>query len=128
MKLAKFLAIGACAAFALTTATPIAFAEHKGGHETKLPNTADGIVSEIHKHHKEVADSIKAKDLKTVHDHSEAIKALANALPAKVASDKKARVDGTAKNIAKVADALHEAADGDDQAKTEAQLKKLDVI
>ena len=134
MKLAKFLAIGACAAFALTT-TPVFAAEKekhgehgKAGHGGKVPDTAEGIVAEIHKHHGEITETVKAKNLKTVHEHSEAITALANALPAKVAADKKTRVEGTVKNIAKVADALHDAADGGDQAKTEAQLKKLDAV
>ena len=135
MKLTRILALAACAAFTFT-ATP-AFAaehekdkkgEHKGGHATKVPETAEGIVAEIHKHHGEVTQTIKAKNLKTVHDHAEAITALVKALPAKVATDKKARVEGTSKNISKLADAMHDAADAGDQAKTEAQLKKLDAV
>ena len=133
MKLATLLAIGAAAAFAFTT-TPIFAAEphkkgeHKSGHAVKVPDTAEGIVAEIHKHHGEVAGTIKAKQLKAVHDHSEAITALAKALPAKVATDKKTRVEGTAKNIVKIAGDLHHAADDGDQAKSEAQLKKLDAV
>lgn len=130
MKLTRILTIAACAALALNV-MPVFAAEHehkKTDHVVKVPDTAAGIVAEIHKHHGEVTETIKAKNLKTVHDHSEAITALAKALPAKVAADKKARVEGTTKNIAKVADALHEAADGGDQAKTEAQLKKLDAV
>lgn len=134
MKLTRILAIGACAAFAFTT--PAAFAddkgkhaEHaKGEHDMKMPDTAEGIVAEIHKHHGEITTTVQAKQLKTVHEHSEAITMLAKALPAKVPADKKARVEGSVKNIAKVADDLHDAADGGDQAKTEAALKKLDGV
>ncbi len=135
MKLTRIITIAACAALAFTALPAFAAehekdkkGEHKGGHATKVPDTAEGIVAEIHKHHGEVTETIKGKQLKAVHDHSEAITALAKALPAKVAADKKTRVEGTTKNIAKVADALHEAADGGDQAKTEAQLKKLDAV
>ena len=135
MKPTRILTLAACAAFAFTTLPAFAAehdkdkkGEHKGGHAMKVPDTAEGIVAEIHKHHGEVTETIKGKQLKAVHDHSEAIAALAKALPAKVAADKKTRVEGTTKNIAKVADALHEAADGGDQAKTEAQLKKLDAV
>ena len=130
MKPTRLLTLAACAAFAFTTA-PVFAAEKehkKSDHAVKVPDTAQAIVAEIHKHHDEVTETIKAKNLKTVHDHAEAITALVNALPAKVAADKKARVEGTAKNIAKVADALHDAADAGDQAKTEAQLKKLDAV
>jgi hypothetical protein len=130
MKLARILTLAACAALAFT-AQPIFAAEKehkKSDHTMKVPDTTEGIVAEIHKHHGEVTETIKAKNLKTVHDHAEAITALVNALPAKVAADKKARVEGTAKNIAKVADALHDAADAGDQTKTEAQLKKLDAV
>ena len=130
MKPTRILTIAACAAFAFTTLPAFAAEkEHKKSDQAmKVPDTTEGIVAEIHKHHGEVTETIKAKNLKTVHDHAEAITALVNALPAKVAADKKARVEGTAKNIAKVADALHDAADAGDQAKTEAQLKKLDAV
>ncbi len=53
---------------------------------------------------------------------------LANALPAKVAADKKARVEGSVKNIAKLAGDLDKAGDDNNQAGTEANLKKLDGV
>ena len=133
MKLTTILAIGACAAFALTT-TPLFAAEKehkkgehgKAGHATKVPDTAEGIVAEIHKHHGEIAELVKAKNLKAVHPHSDAITELAKALPAKVAADKRAAVESVTKGVIKAADDLHKAADGDDQAKSEGHLKKLD--
>lgn len=132
MKLIRILTLGACAlAFAFTTPALRAdekkheHGEHKAGN---IPATADAILAEIHEHHKAIADLVKAKSLKGVHEHAEHITALAKALPDKVAADKKARVQGSANNIAKVADSLHDAADGGDQAKTEAELKKLDGV
>lgn len=132
MKTTKLLAIGACAAFALTT-TPVFAAEKekhgehgKGGHAAKVPDTAEGIVAEIHKHHGETAELVKAKNLKAVHPHSDAITELAKALPAKVTADKKAAVESVTKGVIKAADDLHKAADGGDQAKSEGHLKKLD--
>ena len=120
MKTTKLLAIGACAAFALTT-TPVFAAEKekhgehgKGGHAAKVPDTAEGIVAEIHKHHGETAELVKAKNLKAVHPHSDAITELAKALPAKVTADKKAAVESVTKGVIKAADDLHKAADGGD--------------
>lgn len=128
MKLTKLLAIGACAAFAFN-ATPVFAAEKehaKGGHATKVPDTAEGIVVEIHKHHGLIDELVKANNLKGVHPHSDAITELAKALPAKVAADKKASVESITKGVIKAADDLHKAADGGDQAKSEGHLKKLD--
>jgi hypothetical protein len=130
MKLARLLTLAACAVLVFD-ALPVFAAEtehKKSDHAMKAPDTTEGIVAEIHKHHAEVTETIKAKNLKTVHDHADAITGLVNALPAKVAVEKQARVEGTARNIAKVAEALHDAADAGDQTKTEAQLKKLDAV
>ena len=128
----KLLAIGACAALAVTSLglrTVVAQAEHKEQSEKMtIPETADGIMQEIHKHHAELADVVKSKKLADVHHHAFAIRDLANALPAKVAADKKARVEGSAKNIAKLAEDLDKSGDANDQATTEANLKKLDGV
>lgn len=129
----KLLAIGASAALAITAINaPLSFAhegeEHTAKSETKVPDSADGILQEIHKHHSELAEVVKAKKLADVHHHAFAIRDLANALPAKVAPDKKARVEGSAKNIAKLAEDLDKTGDANDQAGTEANLKKLDGV
>jgi hypothetical protein len=126
MKLNKFIALGASAALAFAT-TQSAFA-HEGEEHAAIPETADGILQEIHKHHGELDATVKSKNLKEVHEHAEAITALAKALPDKVTAEKKDRVQGSANNIAKVADTLHDASDAGDQAKTEAELKKLDGV
>ena len=133
MKLNRILTIGACAAIVLTGITSqTAFAAEKESAEKKekmvIPETAGGIMTAIHKHHGELADVVKSKKLADVHHHAFAIRDLANGLPAKVAADKKARVEGSAKNIAKLAEDLDKTGDANDQAATEANLKKLDGV
>ena len=133
MKLNRILTIGACAAIALTGLTSqTALAAEKEHAEKKektvMPETAEGIMTEIHKHHGELADVVKSKKLADVHHHAFAIRDLANGLPAKVAADKKARVEGSVKNIAKLAEDLDKTGDDNNQAGTEANLKKLDGV
>ena len=133
MKLHRLLSIGACAALAITgITTSTTFAAEKEHAENKekmvMPETAEGIMTEIHKHHGELADVVKSKKLADVHHHAFAIRDLANGLPAKVAADKKARVEGSVKNIAKLAEDLDKTGDDNNQAATEANLKKLDGV
>ncbi|MBA3651937.1 MAG: hypothetical protein H0W66_10780 [Chthoniobacterales bacterium] len=132
MKKIKLLAIGASAAFAFTAVTSqIAVAAEEEAAATSkmtIPDTADGILQEIHKHRGELTETVKAKKLKDVHVQAFMIRDLANALPAKVAADKKARVEGSAKNITKLAEDLDTSGDAGDQAKTESNLKKFDAV
>ena len=133
MKLTRILSLGTCAALALTgVISQSAFAAEKEHAEKKekmvIPETADGIMTEIHKHHTELADVVKSKKLADVHHHAFAIRDLATGLPAKVAADKKARVEGSVKNIAKLAEDLDKTGDDNNQAATEANLKKLDGV
>ena len=133
MKLTRILTLGACAAIALTGLTSqTAFAAEKEHAEKKekmvMPETAEGIIAAIHKAHGELADIVKAKKLADVHKAAFAIRDLANGLPAKVAPDKKARVEGSVKNIAKLAEDLDKTGDDNNQAATEANLKKLDGV
>jgi hypothetical protein len=132
MKLKKLLTVGLCSVFALMTigTTPARAEEEKEGKEeaTKIPATVDGIFKAIHEHHMALAETVKSKKLADVHHHAFAIRDLANALPDKVAADKKKAVEGTAKNITKLAGDLDESGDANDQAKTEANLKKMDGL
>lgn len=132
MKRIKLLAIGACAALAITTLglqSATAQDEHKEhGEKMTVPDTAEGIMQDIHKQHSELDAVVKSKKLSDVHHHAFAIRDLANALPAKVAPDKKARVEGSAKNISKLAEDLDGTGDANDQAGTEANMKKLDGV
>lgn len=132
MKTSASLAI-ACLAFGLITSNPPTLLAHEGhDHGTKktasIPDTADGIMSEIHKQHALITTAVTGKNLKGVHDPIEAIPELAKALPEKVAAEKKTRVQGSVNNLTKVTESLHHAADAGDQAKAEAELKKLDGV
>ena len=138
MKSKTLLAMGLCAAIGLMNiSAPRLFAgeaahEH-GGHgdmdgKVKIPDTVDGIFKAIHEHHMQLADVVKNKKLSDVHHHAFAIRDLANALPAKAASDKKKQVEGTTKSIATLAENLDKTGDAGDQPGTEANLKKLDGL
>ncbi len=133
MKTNKLITIGACAVFAITGFTgltlPTASAEEmKMEEKMVMPETVDGIMDAIHKAHGELADVVKSKKLEDVHHKAFAIRDLANTLPVKVAADKKARVEGSVKNIAKLAEDLDKTGDDKDQAATESNLKKLDGV
>ncbi|HEX8077632.1 MAG TPA: hypothetical protein VF511_07440 [Chthoniobacterales bacterium] len=130
MKISKLLTI-ICAAIALTSFHTLTASAHEGhdhGAKNTVPDTADGIMKEIHKQHELLAAAIAAKNLKAVHDPIEALPTLAKALPDKVAAGKKTRVQGSVNNLTKVADTLHQAADAGDQTKAEAELKKLEGV
>ena len=122
--------MGLCAAIGLMSlGTTRAFAEEeKAETKIKIPDTTEGIFKAIHEHHMELATTVKNKKLEDVHIQAFAIRDLANALPAKATADKKKQVEGTVKNIAKLAGDLDESGDAKDQAKTEANLKKLDGL
>lgn len=136
MKTKTLLAMGLCAAIGLLGLTTTVLAdekkhdqEHKEGHDkgkVKIPATVDGIMKEIHHHHQELAATVKNKKLADVHHHAFAIRDLAKALPPKADASKKAQVEGTVKNISKLAEDLDASGDGGDQARTEANLKKMD--
>lgn len=100
--------------------------EHHG--KVNAPDTAQGIVKEIHKHHEQLNETIKGKRLKEAHEHSDAIGELAKALPAKAPEANKMRVEGTVKNILKITGDIHHSSEANDQAKTEASAKKLDGV
>ena len=120
--------MGLCAAIGLIgLLTQSAFADEKEG-KVKIPATVEGILKAIHTEHGELAETVKNKKLADVHHHAFAIRDLAKALPAKAEADKKKQVEGTVKNIAKLADDLDKAGDDGKQAETEALLKKLDGV
>ena len=122
--------MGLCAAIGLMSlGTNRAFAEdEKPEAKMTIPDTTEGIFKAIHEHHMELAETVKNKKLADVHHHAFAIRDLAKALPAKVPADDKSKVQGTVNNIAKLAEALDESGDANNQAKTEANLKKLDGL
>lgn len=131
--------MGLCAAIGLmgVTTTRVFAAEHdhkKGekheehGEKMKIPDTVEGIWKEIHEHHAELKEIVEKKQLEKVHETAFEIRDLAKALVPKAPADKKTQVEGAVKNIAKLAEDLDKSGDGGDQAKTEANLKKLDGV
>jgi hypothetical protein len=131
MKIKKLLAMVLCAAIGIAmnqTAFAQEHKEHKEGGETvKIPDTVDGILKEIHTHHQELADTVKAKKLADVHHHAFAIRDLAKALPPKANPDHKKMVENSVKKVSQLAEDLDKSGDAGDQAKTEANLKKMDA-
>ena len=81
--------------------------------EVKIPDTADALWTEIDVKFKALSEIVAAKKGEAVVDAAETVEALVNAVPAKqtdLAPDKKKRVEGQAKNVARVLDELHDAA------------------
>ena len=132
MKTSRLLAIAFTAFASITLGVPTVLAheghDHGAKNKVAVRETADGILQEIQKQHALISAAVTGKNLKGVHDPIEAIPALAKALPDKVGDDRKARVQGSVNNLTKAADSLHHAADAGDQAKSEAELKKLDGV
>jgi hypothetical protein len=131
MKTKTLLAMGLCAAIGLAANQTVLAQEH-GGHEesteqVKIPDTVDGILTEIHTHQQELTDTVKAKKLSEVHHHAFAIRDLAKALPAKTNPDMKKIVENAVKRVSQIAEDLDKSGDAGDQAATEANLKKFDA-
>ena len=131
MKTKMILAMGLCAAIGLGS-PQFTRAQNKAEpgekHETmKIPDTVDGIIQDIHKHHQELTDTVKAKQLAEVHQHAFAIRELAKALPAKANPQMKKMVENAVKRVSQLAEDLDKSGDAGDQAKTEANLKKMDA-
>ncbi len=90
------------------------------------PQSVGDILQAVHGKHKELAEVVASKKLDDVHHLAFAIRDLAKPLAEKVSPDRRPKVEGTVNNIAKLADELDASGDAGDQAKTEANLKKLD--
>ncbi|MDB6111269.1 MAG: cecA [Pedosphaera sp.] len=131
MKTKILIVMGLCAAIGFTSTQPVvaqAHPEHKEAHENiKVLDSVDGILKEIHMHQKELADTVKANKLAEVHGHAFAIRDLAKALPAKANPDHKKMVENAVKRVSQLAEDLDKSGDAGDQAKTKANLKKMDA-
>jgi hypothetical protein len=104
-----------------------------GGHHAQaekvvIPDDIQGIWGAIHEKHEHLIETVQNKKLADVHQIAFAIRDLAKALPDKVSSDKKPRVEGAVQNIAKIAEALDRTGDAGDQKGTEANLRRLEGI
>jgi hypothetical protein len=102
--------------------------QDKDVHENiAIPSTVDGIIKEIERQDKALADTVQAKKLSEVHEHAFAIRDLAKALPAKLDSDHKKMVSSVIRRVAQTAEELDASGDAGDQNATEANLKKMDA-
>lgn len=80
--------------------------------EVKIPDTATALWAEIDEKSKSLAAVVATKDAKAVYVAAETVEALVRAIPQKypnLTGDKKKRVEGQAKNTARVLDELHDA-------------------
>ena len=102
--------------------------DHAKKVEVKIPETAEALWAEIDAKWKALTDLIAAKKSADLHVAAETVEALVAAVPAKypdLAADKKKRVEGMAKNVARTLDAMHEEGEEghwDDVAKKQTQI------
>lgn len=89
-------------------------ADHSAKIDVTIPETTDALWAEIGTRSKALADLVGTKKADGIHEAAEIVEALVNAVPVKnadIAPDKKKRVEGMAKNIAKALDKVHEEAE-----------------
>jgi hypothetical protein len=103
--------------------------DHAKKVEVKIPETAEALWAEIDTKWKALADLIAAKKSADLHVAAETVEALVSAVPMKhpdLAADKRKRVEGMVKNVARTLDAMHEEGEEghwDDVAKKQAQIE-----
>ena len=100
-------------------------------HGTMQPATTAAAWASINGLRGELAAQITAKNLNLVHETAEELTAALQALPAAssdLAPGKLKRVQGAVANLAKALDAAHDAADENNQAGAEKQLKVVDAL
>jgi soluble cytochrome b562 len=93
--------------------------------ENKVPDTIEGIWTELHKHHSESEQAVNAKKFDEVHPHAVAINNLAKKLVEIVHPDHKAIVQDGANKITRAADDLHKASHAGNEAAAQESLKQL---
>jgi hypothetical protein len=93
--------------------------------ENKVPDTIEGIWTELHKHYSELEQAVNAKKLDEVHPHAVAITNLATKLVEIVHPDHKAVVQEGADKITRAANDLHKASHAGDRAAGQESLKQL---
>ena len=82
--------------------------------EVKIPDTAEALWTEIDAKTKVLTELLTAKKGDAIHVAAETVEALVSAIPGKhadLAADKKKRVEGMVKNVARVLDQIHEEAE-----------------
>lgn len=95
------------------------------------PANAAAALEAVRKDYADLTAIVKAKRLADAHPGAEKLIEALNALGAftkELPADKRARVDGAIKNLAKALDTLHDAADGKNQAATDKALTTVDTL
>lgn len=95
------------------------------------PSKSATALEQVHRLHASLVAQVKDKELKAVHETVEQLTEVLNSLPAlskDLPADKLKRVAGAVKNLAKVLDDLHDAADKGNQAGTEKHLGTVESL
>ena len=123
MKDRTILAMGLCAAIGLMSifSRPAVAAEKEA---VKISDAAKATFKSIRGHHKDLTEAVKNKKLETAHEEADAIQDLSDELVNQVAAGQKPAVEKLVTAIGSV----HDSAEGNDQAATEANLKKLNEV
>lgn len=129
------LALALVAGASLLLTSPLLRAhddKKEAGHgEMAMPTTAAAALDKAHALHMELAEQVKAKNLKPVHELAEQLTETLNMLPGlskDLPAEKLKRVEGAVKNLAKALDAMHDAADEGKQDGTEKQLGTVESL
>ncbi len=126
----KTTMLAAMSLFAFIAITPgHSFAKEGGGaghsHFIKIPETTEGIWTEIGNQQKKLAAVVAKNDLAEAHDHGYAIRDLVRALPDKVSAESKAKAETAAVEIAKIAAAIDKSGAAKAQKATETNVEKM---
>ncbi|MBI3885387.1 MAG: hypothetical protein HY302_06625 [Opitutae bacterium] len=112
--------------------SPLLRAHDGEDHEdADKPTTVAAAFEQVHHLHTTLAEQVKGKNLKPVHETAEELAETFNLLPGlskDLPADKLKRVEGAVKNLAKALDALHDAADAGNQAGAEKQLGVVESL
>lgn len=125
------LALLAGAALLLVTSPLLRAHDDKEHDDADKPKTVAAAFEQVQHLHATLAEQVKGKSLKSVHETVEGLTAALNLLPGlskNLPADKLKRVEGAVKNLAKALDALHDAADAGNQAGTEKQLGVVESL
>ncbi len=113
-----------------TAAAPAAGGAHSGAYANEAP-AADvaGVIAQIRSHQTRIHTALEASQLEPIHDHSEQISTLLDALPARTAleGDAAQRLKSAGWELKATVGLLHEAADRGDLGGARQQLAALDT-
>lgn len=98
--------------------------------DIKIPETVEALWAEINAKHKVLGELVAAKKTNGLHEAAESIKILTGAAASKypdLAADKRKRLEGQAKNVARVLDDVHDEGEGGHWDNAVKKLSQLDA-